>query len=95
MNSIGKVSRWAGFSWFILWHVERVGRTDYADGTDMLALKRERGRDAQDLKKIDLENYKDLKVWKFMECADAQRSSSARYRRDARNQAESGQIECG
>ena len=23
-------------------HVERVGRTDYADGTDMLALKRER-----------------------------------------------------
>ena len=78
MNSIGKVSRWAGFSWFILWHVERVGRTDYADGTDMLALKRERGRDAQDLKKIDLENYRDLKVWKLKECPDAQRSSSAR-----------------
>ena len=39
-----------------MWHVERVGRTDYANGTDMLALKRERGRDAQDLKKIDLEN---------------------------------------
>ena len=30
----------------------------------MLALKRERGRDAHDLKKIDLENYRDLKVWK-------------------------------
>ena len=52
----GKVSRWAGFSWFILWHVDRVGRTDYADGTDGLALKRERGRDAQNSKKIDLEN---------------------------------------
>ena len=38
----GKVSRWAGFSWFILWHVEGVRRTDYADGTDGLALKRER-----------------------------------------------------
>ena len=48
-------------------HVERVRRTDYADGTDMLALKRERGRLAQNSKKIDLENYKDLKVWKWME----------------------------
>ena len=71
--------------------MERVGRTDYADGTDGLALKRERGRDAQNSKKIDLENYRDLKVWKLMECADAQRSSSARYRRDARNQAKSDQ----
>lgn len=62
MNSIGKVSRWADFSWFILWHMERVGRTDYADGTDMLALKRERGRDAQNYKKIDF--VKDLKVRK-------------------------------
>ena len=61
----GKVSRWAGISWFILWHVERVRRTDYADGTDGLALKRERGRDAHNSKKIDLENYKDLKVWKW------------------------------
>ena len=64
----GKVSRWAGFSWFILWHVERVGRTDYADGTDGLALKREQnmGRlSAQNLKKIDFENYRDLKVWKW------------------------------
>ena len=71
------------------------GVLTHTDGTDMLALKRERGRDAHDLKKIDLENYRDLKVWKWMECADAQRSSSARYRRDVRNQAESGQIECG
>ena len=78
MNSIGKVSRWAGFSWFILWHVERVRRTDYADGTDMLALKRERGRDAQDLKKIDLENYRDLKVWKLKECPIGQRSAEGR-----------------
>lgn len=43
MNSIGKVSRWADFSWFILWHMERVGRTDYADGTDGLALMRDGG----------------------------------------------------
>ena len=46
--------------------MERVGRTDYADGTDGLALKRERGRDAQNLKKIDLENYRDLKVQKYL-----------------------------
>ena len=75
MNSIGKVSRWAGFSWFILWHVERVGRTDYADGTDMLALKRERGRLAQNSKKNNFENYKDLKVWKLKECPIGQKSS--------------------
>ena len=48
--------------------MERVRRTDYADGTDGLALKRERGRDAHNSKKIDLENYKDLKVWKLKEC---------------------------
>ena len=40
------------------------GVLTHTDGTDMLALKRERGRDAHDLKKIDLENYRDLKVWK-------------------------------
>jgi hypothetical protein len=39
---------WEGqpMGWLFLvymWHVERVGRTDYADGTDMLALKCERG----------------------------------------------------
>ena len=71
------------------------GVLTHTDGTDMLALKRERGRDAQNSKKIDLENYRDLKFWKWRECADAQRSSPARYRRDARNQAESDQIECG
>ena len=54
------------------------GVLTHTDGTDMLALKRERGRLAQNSKKIDLENYRDLKVWKLMECADAQRSSSAR-----------------
>jgi hypothetical protein len=47
MNRIGGSQPGAGFSWFILWHVERVRRTDYADGTDKLALKRERGRLAQ------------------------------------------------
>ena len=40
------------------------GVLTHTDGTDMLALKRERGRDAQNSKKIDLENYRDLKVWK-------------------------------
>ena len=40
------------------------GVLTHTDGTDMLALKRERGRLAHDLKKIDLENYRDLKVWK-------------------------------
>ena len=54
------------------------GVLTHTDGTDMLALKRERGRDAQNSKKIDLEKYKDLKVWKLKECPDAQRSSSAR-----------------
>ena len=45
-------------AWYMVYmgHVERVRRTDYADGTDMLALKRERGRLAQNSKKIDLEN---------------------------------------
>ena len=57
---------------------KRDGVLTHADGTDMLALKRERGRDAQNSKKIDLEKYKDLKVWKLKECPDAQRSSSAR-----------------
>ena len=40
------------------------GVLTHTDGTDMLALKRERGRDAHDLKKIKFENYKDLKVRK-------------------------------
>jgi hypothetical protein len=57
-------------------HVERVRRTDYADGTDMLALKRERGRLAQNSKKIDLENYKDLKVWKWMESPTVRNSTN-------------------
>lgn len=65
MNRIGESQPGVGFSWFILWHMERVGRTDYADGTDGLALKRERGRFAQNSKKINFENYKDLKVWKW------------------------------
>ena len=56
-------------------HVERVGRTDYADGTDGLALKRERGRLAQNSKKINFENYKDLKVLKWRECPIGQKSS--------------------
>ena len=38
------------------------GVLTHADGTDMLALKRERGRLAQNSKKIDLENFWDLKV---------------------------------
>jgi hypothetical protein len=38
------------------------GVLTHADGTDGLALKRERGRDAQNFKKINFENYKDLKV---------------------------------
>ena len=42
------------------------GVLTHTDGTDMLALKRERGRDAQNSKKIDLEKYKDLKVWKYL-----------------------------
>ena len=54
------------------------GVLTHTDGTDMLALKRERGRLAQNSKKINLEKYKDLKVWKLKECPDAQRSSSAR-----------------
>ena len=54
------------------------GVLTHTDGTDMLALKRERGRDAQNSKKIDLENYKDLKVRKLKECPIGQRSSSAR-----------------
>ena len=58
--------------------MERVGRTDYADGTDMLALKRERGRLAQNSKKINFENYKDLKVWKLKECPIGQRSAEGR-----------------
>ena len=57
-------------------HVERVRRTDYADDTDMLALKRERGRLAQNSKKIDLENYKDLKVWKWMESPTVRNSTN-------------------
>ena len=40
------------------------GVLTHTDGTDMLALKRERGRFAQNSKKINLENYKDLKVRK-------------------------------
>ena len=32
-------------------HVERVRRTDYADGTDMLALKREQGKVTQKTRK--------------------------------------------
>ena len=68
--------------------MERVRRTDYADGTDGLALKRERGRDAQNSKKIDLENYKDLKVWKYLSASSEAAlgdEGDACYQRDARN----------
>ena len=54
------------------------GVLTHTDGTDMLALKRERGRDAQNSKNIDLEKYKDLKVWKLKDCPDAQRSAEGR-----------------
>lgn len=57
-------------------HVERVERTDYADGTDMLALKRERGRLAQNSKKINFENNKDLKVWIWMESPTVRNSTN-------------------
>ena len=52
------------------------GVLTHTDGTDMLALKRERGRDAQNSKKIDLENYKDLKVWKWMESPTVRNSTN-------------------
>ena len=54
------------------------GVLTHTDGTDMLALKRERGRDAQNSKKINFENYRDLKVLKLRECPIGQRSAEGR-----------------